>query len=155
MPTPSIRTGLILNRFSLTCPILYCTNACFIDPNLAQERSIYDFVAESDEDEVRHLIEIAKGFGMEGGVRNDGGFAYGKFLLYPPGRNSSIVAGYVSHSYAQVAYAEMNPPSPLAPLNLRYLLAQEAADVLETIPLPRHRLPVLRQRTDLAGRGRF
>ncbi|KDQ20906.1 hypothetical protein BOTBODRAFT_26917 [Botryobasidium botryosum FD-172 SS1] len=93
LPTPSIRTGLILNRFSLTCPILYCTNACFIDPGFAQERSIYDFVAESDEDEVRHLIEIAKGFGMEGGVRSDGGFAYGKFLLYPPGRNSSVVAG--------------------------------------------------------------
>lgn len=69
-----------------------------MDPDVVQGRSIYDFVTEPDEEEVRQLIEIAKGCGTEGGVRNDSGFVYGKFFLYPPGRNSSIVTGCVIFS---------------------------------------------------------
>jgi hypothetical protein len=112
LPKPSRRSGLILNRFSRSCPIMHCTDDNFLPANLVAGRSIYDFVAERDEPEVRSWIDMAKGWGIEGPEPSEGGFGYGRFHLCIPGRNSAA-AKYVIHSCVQ----------PCSPAKLALLLA--------------------------------
>ncbi|EIM85752.1 uncharacterized protein STEHIDRAFT_168836 [Stereum hirsutum FP-91666 SS1] len=90
LPKQSIRTAFILDRFSLSCPIIYCSNDTFLPTTTVMGRSFFDFVAKKDEDLVRSWIDAVKGWGVnERGQPSDGGFGFGKFQLYRQGRDSS------------------------------------------------------------------
>lgn len=52
-------------------------------------RPFFDFVAKRDEALVRSWIDAVKGWGVnERGQPSDGGFGFGKFHLFPRGRDS-------------------------------------------------------------------
>ncbi|THH10813.1 hypothetical protein EW146_g8258 [Bondarzewia mesenterica] len=90
LPKQSIRTALILDRFSLSCPIIYCSNDSFLSTTAVMGRSFFDFVAKKDEELVRSWIDAVKGWGVnERGQPSDGGFGFGKFMLCLQGRDSS------------------------------------------------------------------
>lgn len=87
----SIRTALILDRFSVNCPIIYVTNDELLSTTTAMGRSFFDFVAARDEELVRSWIDVIKGWGVnERGQPSDGGFGFGKFTVCLRGRDSSL-----------------------------------------------------------------
>ncbi|KAH9959766.1 hypothetical protein BC827DRAFT_437176 [Russula dissimulans] len=89
LPKQSIRTALILDRFSAFCPINYCSNDSFLSTTQIMGRPFFDFVAKRDEALVRSWIDAVKGWGVnERGQPSDGGFGFGKFHLFPRGRDS-------------------------------------------------------------------
>lgn len=89
LPKQSIRTALILDRFSTSCPIVYCSNDSFLSTTEIMGRPFFDFVAKRDESLVRSWIDAVKGWGVnERGQPSDGGFGFGKFHLFPRGRDS-------------------------------------------------------------------
>jgi len=86
----SIRTALILDRFTVNSTIIYCSNDNFVSTIDAVGRSFFDFVSNGNEALVRAWIDMVKGWGVnERGQPSDGGFGYGKFVLCPRGRDSS------------------------------------------------------------------
>jgi len=90
LPEQSVRTALILDRFSLNCGILYCSNDSILVTTTVMGRSFFDFVAKKDEERVRSWIEVIKGWGVnERGQPSDGGFGFGKFAVCVSGRDSS------------------------------------------------------------------
>ncbi|KAF7422510.1 hypothetical protein PC9H_010666 [Pleurotus ostreatus] len=90
LPLQSFRTALILDRFSVNCPIIYCSNDLLLSTTTAMGRSFFDFVAKKDEEIVRSWMDVVKGWGVnERGQPSDGGFGYGKFTLLTEGRDSS------------------------------------------------------------------
>ena len=92
LPRQSIRTALILDRFSMSFPIIYCSNDCFLSTTQIMGRPFFDFVAKRDETLVRSWINAVKGWGVnERGQPSDGGFGFGKFQLFPRGRDSVYV----------------------------------------------------------------
>jgi hypothetical protein len=92
LPKQSIRTALILDRFALSCPIIYCSNDSFLSTTQIMGRPFFDFVAKRDEALVRSWIDAVKGWGVnERGQPSDGGFGFGKFHLLPQGRDSVCV----------------------------------------------------------------
>ncbi|KAF8526092.1 hypothetical protein JB92DRAFT_2873302 [Gautieria morchelliformis] len=94
LPTPSKRTGLILNRFSRQCPVMYCTNDCILSAEKVFNRSFYDFVSPSDEANVRQWIDVSKGWGVSDmGTPSDGGFVFGSFKICIEGRDSAAGDG--------------------------------------------------------------
>ena len=89
LPEQSVRTALILNRFSVYCDIQYCANDSILNTTKVLGRSFFDFVAKRDEELVRSWIDVVKGWGVnERGQPSDGGFGYGKFTLLVDGRDS-------------------------------------------------------------------
>ena len=92
LPKQSIRTALILDRFSMSCPISYCSNDSFLSTTQILGRPFFDFVTKRDEALVRSWIDAVKGWGVnERGQPSDGGFGFGKFHLFPRGRDSVYV----------------------------------------------------------------
>ncbi|KAL6304451.1 hypothetical protein BKA93DRAFT_733261 [Sparassis latifolia] len=90
LPEQSVRTALILDRFSVNCGILYCSNDSLLSTTKAMGRSFFDFVMKKDEELVRSWIDVIKGWGVnERGQPSDGGFGYGKFTVCVEGRDSS------------------------------------------------------------------
>ncbi|KAA1469723.1 hypothetical protein DENSPDRAFT_835381 [Dentipellis sp. KUC8613] len=90
LPKQSIRTALILDRFSVNCPIIYCSNDSLLSTTTVMGRSFFDFVIKKDEELVRSWIDAVKGWGVnERGQPSDGGFGFGKFTLCLKGRDSS------------------------------------------------------------------
>ncbi|KZS93567.1 hypothetical protein SISNIDRAFT_454775 [Sistotremastrum niveocremeum HHB9708] len=90
---PSERTGLILNRFTLGCTVLYCTNDLILDSKLVQNRFFFDFVDEEDQADVLRWVNMVKGWAKSDktdGPPADGGFYFGKFKLCRAGRHSII-----------------------------------------------------------------
>jgi len=86
----SPRTLLILDRFSLQCKIIYCSNDVVLPTTAIMGRPFYDFVAAKDEDLVRSWIDTCKGWGVnDRGQPSDGGFGFGKFMVCIPGRDST------------------------------------------------------------------
>ena len=99
LPKQSIRTALILDRFSKDCPIHYCSNDSFLSTTHIMGRPFFDFVARRDEALVRSWIDAVKGWGVnERGQPSDGGFGFGKFHLYPRGRDSVYAVSFCSCS---------------------------------------------------------
>ncbi|TEB40189.1 hypothetical protein FA13DRAFT_1597192, partial [Coprinellus micaceus] len=89
LPNKSFRTAFILDRFSLNCTILYCSNDLLVESTHAIGRNFFDFVAPKDEGIVRSWIECVKGWGVnERGQPSDGGFGFGRFNLLVGGRES-------------------------------------------------------------------
>jgi hypothetical protein len=89
LPNKSFRTAFILDRFSLNCTILYCSNDLLVESTHAIGRSFFDFVAAKDEGIVKSWIECVKGWGVnERGQPSDGGFGFGRFVLLVGGRES-------------------------------------------------------------------
>lgn len=89
LPEQSVRTLLILERFSLNCPVLYCSNDSILSTTNVMGRSFWDFVSKKDEELVRSWIDVIKGWGVnERGQPSDGGFGFGKFSLCVGGRDS-------------------------------------------------------------------
>ncbi|KAL9711326.1 hypothetical protein Ac2012v2_005869 [Leucoagaricus gongylophorus] len=89
LPNQSFRTALILDRFSLSCTILYCSNDLLISTTDCIGRSFFDYVAKRDEHQVTSWVNCVKGWGVnERGQPSDGGFGFGKFLLITEGRDS-------------------------------------------------------------------
>ncbi|KAI0758490.1 hypothetical protein BD413DRAFT_618112 [Trametes elegans] len=90
-PWQSVRTALVLDRFSVNCGILYCSNDSILSTTTCMGRSFFDFVARKDEDLVRFWIDAIKRWGVnERGQPSDGGFGFGKFTVLVHGRDSSI-----------------------------------------------------------------
>ncbi|KAF7768294.1 hypothetical protein Agabi119p4_7537 [Agaricus bisporus var. burnettii] len=89
LPNQSFRTAFILDRFSMHCTILYCSNDLLISTTECVGRSFFDYVAKRDEVQVRSWVDCVKGWGVnERGQPSDGGFGFGKFLLVTEGRDS-------------------------------------------------------------------
>lgn len=89
LPNQSIRTLLILDRFSVQCPIIYCSNDLMVSTTDVLGRSFYDLVKERDEDHVQQWINVVKAWGVnERGQPSDGGFGFGKFDLCTRPRDS-------------------------------------------------------------------
>jgi hypothetical protein len=85
----SFRTAFILDRFSMNCTILYCSNDLLVSTTSAIGRSFFDFVIKKEEDIVRSWITCVKGWGVnEIGQPSDGGFGFGRFVLLTEGRDS-------------------------------------------------------------------
>jgi hypothetical protein len=90
LPSQSLRTALILDRFTVNCTVIYCSNDNLVSTTTVMGRSFFDFVAQKDEDVVRSWIDVIKGWGVnERGQPSDGGFGFGKFALCKEGRDSS------------------------------------------------------------------
>ncbi|KAG8962072.1 hypothetical protein FRC03_004611 [Tulasnella sp. 419] len=114
LPEPSERQALVLNRFSIYSPILFCATNNFLDAEMARGRSFYDFVTPDDEGHVRDWINKVKGGGREGGVKSDGAFGYGAFVLCIRGRDSSIRQRKKSLGSRDVAgVPESSGPGPI------------------------------------------
>ena len=93
LPEQSVRTALILDRFTINCTILYCSNDSMVSTTNAIGRSFFDFVMKRDEELVRSWIDVIKSWGVnERGQPSDGGFGFGKFTLLVNGRDSRCVA---------------------------------------------------------------
>ncbi|KAF9016509.1 hypothetical protein BDZ89DRAFT_404765 [Hymenopellis radicata] len=89
LPSQSFRTALILDRFTLRCNILYCSNDLLIDSGDSLGRSFFDYVSRNSETNVRDWINLVKGWGVnETGQPSDGGFGFGKFALLKEARES-------------------------------------------------------------------
>ncbi|KAG6370565.1 hypothetical protein JVT61DRAFT_11360 [Boletus reticuloceps] len=89
LPSQSSRSALILDRFSIHCPVQYCSNDHLLSTTTVMGRSFFDFVAPRSDKIVRSWIDVIKEWGVnERGQPSDGGFGYGKFLLHPKGRDS-------------------------------------------------------------------
>jgi hypothetical protein len=89
LPSQSVRTALILDRFSVRCPIMYCSNDFLLSTTACMGRSLYDFVARKDEELVRSWVDAIKGWGVnERGQPSDGGFGFGRFRCCRKGRDS-------------------------------------------------------------------
>lgn len=89
LPNQSFRTAFILDRFSMHCTILYCSNDLLVSTTECLGRSFFDYVAKKDEDQVRSWVDCVKGWGVnERGQPSDGGFGFGRFLLITEGRDS-------------------------------------------------------------------
>lgn len=102
LPEQSVRTALILNRFSVNCDVQYCANDSILHTTHVLGRPFFDFVIKRDEELVRSWIDVVKGWGVnERGQPSDGGFGYGKFTLLTDGRDSRYVTWniYVSCTY--------------------------------------------------------
>lgn len=85
----SFRTAFILDRFSMNCTILYCSNDLLVSTTAAIGRSFFDFVVKREEEIVRSWITCVKGWGVnESGQPSDGGFGFGRFVLLTEGRDS-------------------------------------------------------------------
>lgn len=97
LPEMSVRTALILDRFSINCNVLYCSNDSLISTTACMGRSFFDFVSRKDEDLVRSWIDVIKSWGVnERGQPSDGGFGFGKFNLLVRGRDSRCVRSLCS-----------------------------------------------------------
>jgi hypothetical protein len=93
LPSQSLRTALILDRFTVNCTVIYCSNDNLVSTTTVMGRSFFDFVAQKDEDIVRSWIDVIKGWGVnERGQPSDGGFGFGKFTLCREGRDSSCAS---------------------------------------------------------------
>ena len=91
LPTQSIRVALILDRFTIKCTIIYCSNDTLLSTADAIGRPFFDFVSEENEELVRTWIDMVKGWGVnERGQPSDGGFGFGRFSLCPKGRDSLV-----------------------------------------------------------------
>ncbi|KAF5334317.1 hypothetical protein D9611_014136 [Ephemerocybe angulata] len=89
LPNKSFRTAFILDRFSVNCTVLYCSNDLLVESTHAIGRNFFDFVSAKDEGIVRSWIECVKGWGVnERGQPSDGGFGFGRFTLLVGGRES-------------------------------------------------------------------
>lgn len=89
LPNKSFRTAFILDRFTVNCTILYCSNDLFLSTTSAIGRSFFDFVARRDDEIVRSWVSCVKGWGVnERGQPSDGGFGFGRFTLLTEGRDS-------------------------------------------------------------------
>ena len=89
LPEQSVRTALILDRFSVTSRVLYCSNDSLVRTTGVLGRSFFDFVAPRDAGLVRAWIDTIKSWGVnERGQPSDGGFGFGKFSLLVDGRDS-------------------------------------------------------------------
>jgi hypothetical protein len=89
MPSRSSRSALILDRFSIHCTVLYCSNDILLSPTKVLGRSFFDFVTSRTAHNVRSSIDVIKAWGVnERGQPSDGGFGFGKFMLLPDGRDS-------------------------------------------------------------------
>jgi len=147
LPKQSIRTALILDRFSMACPIHYCSNDSFLSTTQIMGRPFFDFVAQRDEALVRSWIDAVKGWGVnERGQPSDGGFGFGKFHLHPRGRDSVYavffflfisrrLTPYVS-VYTSISVSEWNQ----SPHNRNRAMAAVAA-VAQVAPSRIHRGP--------------
>ena len=92
LPEQSVRTLLILDRFSQRCTVLYCANDSILLTTSVMGRSFFDFVAKRNEELVRSWITTVKGWGVnERGQPSDGGFGFGRFTLCLNGRDSRYV----------------------------------------------------------------
>ncbi|KDQ62730.1 hypothetical protein JAAARDRAFT_190017 [Jaapia argillacea MUCL 33604] len=90
LPNQSIRVALILDRFSIQCPVIYVSNDLLIPTTVAMGRSFYDFVTPQDEKKVRSWIDAVKSWGVnERGSPSDGGFGHGRFNACVSGRDSN------------------------------------------------------------------
>jgi len=90
LPTQSIRVALILDRFTINCTVIYCSNDNLISTTDVMGRPFFDFVSERNEELVRTWIDMVKGWGVnERGQPSDGGFGFGRFTLCLKGRDSS------------------------------------------------------------------
>jgi hypothetical protein len=93
LPSQSPRAALILDRFTVDCTVIYCTNDNIVPTTTVMGRPFFDFVAAKDEDIVRSWIDAIKSWGVnERGQPSDGGFGFGKFAFCLEGRDSSYVA---------------------------------------------------------------
>ncbi|TFK52137.1 hypothetical protein OE88DRAFT_1657206 [Heliocybe sulcata] len=91
LPKQSMRVALILDRFSMSCPVIYISNDSLIATTSAMGRSFFDFVSKKDEELVRSWIDVIKSWGVnERGQPSDGGFGFGKFTCCTEGRDSSL-----------------------------------------------------------------
>lgn len=89
LPKQSARVALILDRFSIHCPVQYCSNDLLVETTTVMGRSFYDFVSPKNEQRVREWIDMVKAWGVnERGQPSDGGFGFGKFTLLYKGRDS-------------------------------------------------------------------
>ncbi|KAF9222932.1 hypothetical protein BS17DRAFT_782836 [Gyrodon lividus] len=89
LPSQSSRSALILDRFSIHCPVQYCSNDHLLSTTTVMGRSFFDFVAPRSDTTVRSWIDVIKAWGVnERGQPSEGGFGYGKFILLPNGRDS-------------------------------------------------------------------
>ncbi|KAJ7034015.1 hypothetical protein C8F04DRAFT_1221517 [Mycena alexandri] len=90
--TQSLRTALVLDRFSINCTITHYSNHQLIAPAAAtplRPRPFFDFVVREDEAVVRSWLATIKTWGVnERGHPSSGGFGYGRFLLCAEGRDS-------------------------------------------------------------------
>ncbi|KAJ7069423.1 hypothetical protein C8F01DRAFT_1207122 [Mycena amicta] len=86
----SVRTAVILDRFSTNCTITQYLNHHLIAPTAARRRPFFDFVARDDEALVRSWLGAIKTCGVnERGQPSNAGFGYGRFLLCARGRDSA------------------------------------------------------------------
>ncbi|KAF9240195.1 hypothetical protein BU15DRAFT_74113 [Melanogaster broomeanus] len=89
LPSQSSRSALILDRFSIHCPVQYISNEHLLSTTTVMGRSFFDFVAPRSDETVRGWIDVIKAWGVnERGQPSEGGFGYGKFILLPKGRDS-------------------------------------------------------------------
>ncbi|KAI6006456.1 hypothetical protein EDC04DRAFT_2782113 [Pisolithus marmoratus] len=89
LPKQSARVALILDRFSVHCPVQYCSNDLLVETTTVMGRSFYDFVSPKNEGRVREWIDMVKAWGVnERGQPSDGGFGFGRFTLLPKGRDA-------------------------------------------------------------------
>lgn len=113
LPSQSARSALILDRFSIHCTIQYCSNNLLVEPVAVMGRSIFDFVAQTSDEQVRQWIDLIKAWGVnERGQPSDGGFGFGRFMLLPGGRDSRSVSHYpvamkLTHPFRSELTSEM------------------------------------------------
>lgn len=94
----SVRTALVLERFSKDCNILYASNHLVLKGSELLGRSFFDFVAPEDVDIVRAWIVNVKSWGKaETGQPSGGGFGFGKFTLCPRGKLQCVQLPFRIH----------------------------------------------------------
>jgi len=107
LPTPSVRVGLLLNRFSADLPVMACTNNQIVHSDLIFNRSIYEVAEEPDLEQLRSTIEMVKNWGASD-ESGDGGFCPCTFsfkrdvLVGSPNASNQMDATVSAHSDAVI-----------------------------------------------------
>ncbi|KZV91218.1 hypothetical protein EXIGLDRAFT_770099 [Exidia glandulosa HHB12029] len=87
--TLSLRTFLLIDRFTEMSTVQECSNDYFVTRHCVQQ-SLFNFVHPHDGDAVNECIIALKHWGaLQGGMLSDGGFAYIKFRLLFSGRGAN------------------------------------------------------------------
>ena len=73
LPSQPSRSALILDQFSIHCPVQYCSNKHLLSTTIVMGRCFFDFVAPRSDKIVRSWIDVIKAWGVNGrGQPSDG-----------------------------------------------------------------------------------
>ncbi|CAE6451162.1 unnamed protein product [Rhizoctonia solani] len=101
------RTALLLDRFTLNCDIIYCSNNMILSETCVGARGgFFKYVVERDLDSVRSFLRNLKQSGLKVDSPTNVGFVYHTFSLCVAGRDFVALSGEIRVSAVGIASSD-------------------------------------------------